>query len=68
MLFRSKIEILPEKNDLEEARGIIKHARRQNCGTIVMGRRSAGMAKGLLGGVSDRTIKHVENLALWVIG
>lgn len=64
----TKIEILPEKTDLEEAHGIISQARKQNCGTIVMGRRSAGMAKGLLGGVSDRTIKHVENLALWVIG
>lgn len=64
----TKIEILPEKTDLEEAHGIIKQAKLQNCGTIVMGRRSAGMTKGLLGGVSDRTIKHVENLALWVIG
>jgi len=64
----TKIEILPETSDLEEAHGIISQARKQNCGTIVMGRRSAGMAKGLLGGVSDRTIKHVENLALWVIG
>ncbi len=64
----AKIEILPEKTDLEEAHGIISEARKQNCDTIVMGRRSAGMAKGLFGGVSDRTIKHVENLALWVIG
>ncbi len=64
----TNIEILPEKNDIEEARGIISEARKQNCGTIVMGRRSAHMAKGLFGGVSDRTIKHVENLALWVIG
>jgi nucleotide-binding universal stress UspA family protein len=63
-----KIEILPEKIDLEEAHGIISEARKQNCGTIVMGRRSARMAKGLFGGVSDRTIKRVENLALWVIG
>ncbi len=64
----TKIVILPEKTDLEEAHGIINQARKQNCGTIVMGRRSAGMAKGLLGGVSDRTITHVENRALWVIG
>jgi nucleotide-binding universal stress UspA family protein len=64
----ANIEILPEKTNLEEARGIISQARKQHCGTIVMGRRSAGMAKGLFGGVSDRTIKHVENLALWVIG
>lgn len=64
----TKIVILPEKSNFEEARSIISQAKKQNCGTIVMGRRSAGMAKGLFGGVSDRTIKHVENLALWVVG
>jgi len=64
----TKIKILPEKTDLEEAHSIISEAKKQNCGTIVMGRRSAGLAKGLFGGVSDRTIKRVENLALWVIG
>ena len=61
------IIILPEKTDLEEAHGIISAAKKQRCGTIVMGRRRVGMAKGLLGGVSDRTVKHVENLALWII-
>lgn len=61
------IIILPEKTDLEEAHGIISEAKKQRCGTIVMGRRRSGMAKGLLGGVSDRTVKHVENLALWII-
>ncbi|RUM43451.1 MAG: universal stress protein [Desulfocapsa sp.] len=63
-----KIVILPLRTGLEKAHGIIREARKQKCGTIVMGRRSAGMAKGLFGGVSDRTIEHVENLALWVIG
>lgn len=64
----TNILILPQKTEFEEAHGIIREAKRQNCGTIVMGRRSAGMAKGLFGGVSDRTVKRIENLALWVIG
>lgn len=64
----ANIEILPKTNDLEEARSIISEARKQHCDTIVMGRRSAHMAKGLFGGVSDRTIKRVENLTLWVVG
>ncbi len=64
----ANIVILPEKSDLEESHGIISQAKKHKCGTIVMGRRSAGMAKGLLGGVSDRTIKRVENLALWIVG
>ncbi len=63
----TNIEILPKTSNLEEARSIISEARKQHCGTIVMGRRSAHMAKGLFGGVSDRTIKHVENLTLWVV-
>jgi len=64
----SNILILPEKTDLEEAHGIIRAAKRQQCGTIVMGRRGMGLVKGLFGGVSDRTIKHVQNLALWMVG
>lgn len=63
-----QIEILSESSDLEEAHGIIREAKKQNCGTIVMGRRGAGMAKGLLGGVSDRAINNAQNLALWIIG
>lgn len=63
-----QIKILKEVSDLEEAHGIIREAKRQECGTIVMGRRGAGMAKGLFGGVSDRAVKRVQDLALWVIG
>ncbi len=64
----SAIHILPEATDLEEAHGIIREAKRQKCDTIVMGRRGRGMAKGILGGVSDRTIKHAQNMALWIVG
>lgn len=64
----ANIHILPETSDLDEAHGIIKEAKKQKCGTVVIGRRRAGIAKGLFGGVSDRTIKHVQNLALWVVG
>ena len=63
-----RIRILPKATDLEEAHGIIREAKRENCGTIVMGRRGARMAKGLFGGVSDRTIKRAQNLALWIVG
>jgi nucleotide-binding universal stress UspA family protein len=63
-----QIHILPEKSDLDEAHGIIREARNQKCGTIVMGRRGAGIAKGLFGGVSDRAVKNVQDLALWVVG
>ena len=64
----SQIHILPKVSHLEEARGIIREAKKQKCGTIVMGRRAAGMAKGLFGGVSDRAIKRVQDMALWIVG
>ncbi len=62
------IEILPESTDIEEAHSIVSEAKKQDCGTIVMGRRGKGITKGLFGGVSDRAIKHVQDLALWIIG
>lgn len=65
---KRQIHILPERSDIEEAHGIIREARNQKCGTIVMGRRGAGIAKGLFGGVSDRAVKNVQDLALWVVG
>ncbi len=62
------IIILPEAMDFEEAHGIIRHARKNGCGTVVLGRRGVGMAKGLFGGVSDRIIKNTQDMALWVVG
>ncbi len=64
----SNIQILPEKSDLEQAHGIIKEAKARKCGTVVIGRRGAKIAKGLFGGVSDRTIKQAQNMALWIVG
>ena len=62
------IIILPEVSDLETAHGILRQAHKQQCGTIVIGRRGDGTTKGILGSVSDRTIKHSQDIALWVIG
>lgn len=64
----ANITILAEKSGIEESHGIIKEAQVQKCGTVVIGRRGVGIAKGLFGGVSDRAIKQVQNLALWVVG
>ena len=63
----SAITTLPEPLALEESTAIISNARKNHCGTIVIGRRSASTSKGLLGGVSRRTIIQTENMALWVI-
>ncbi|AGF78866.1 universal stress protein UspA-like protein [Desulfocapsa sulfexigens DSM 10523] len=63
-----QIQILPESTDIEEAHSIIREAKKRDCGTIVMGRRGKATSKGLFGGVSDRAIKHFQDLALWVVG
>jgi len=62
------IGILPKATDLEESHSIIRKASTLDCGTIVIGRRGVGMAKGLFGGVSERTLNKTENKALWIVG
>ncbi len=64
----NNIVLLPETTELEESHSIIRKASQANCGTIVIGRRGVGMAKGLFGGVSDRTLHKTQNMALWIVG
>jgi nucleotide-binding universal stress UspA family protein len=64
----NNIITLSEVPDLDAAHGIIRQAHIHHCGTIVIGRRGDGTTKGILGGVSDRTLKHSQDIALWVIG
>lgn len=59
---------LPQPTTLEESGAILNSARKNNCGTIVIGRRPENRSKGFFGGISRRTIKQTENMALWVIG
>ncbi len=65
---KERIHTLPEPTVLEESMSIISHAKKHGCGTIVLGRRREGMAKGLLGSVSNRTILQTQNMALWLVG
>jgi len=64
----NNIIILPVTSDLEAARSIVRQAEKHQCGTIVIGRRGDGTTKGILGGVSDRTAKRAQNIALWMVG
>lgn len=59
---------LPQPTAIEESTAIISSAQKNKCGTIVIGRRPENQAKGFLGGISRRTIKQTEDMALWVIG
>lgn len=65
---KEMIHTLPEPPVIEESSSIISYARKHECGTIVMGRRKEGMAKGILGSVSSRTIMQTQDMALWIIG
>jgi nucleotide-binding universal stress UspA family protein len=53
---------------MEESTAIINCAKKNDCGTIVIGRRPESESKGFLGGVTRRTIKQTENMALWIVG
>lgn len=59
--------VLPHR-DFEVGHDLLRQAERHGCGTIVTGRRSAEVARGLLGGVSDRMVRQAENLAVWIVG
>lgn len=62
------ITSLPVPTTMEESTAIINCAKKNNCGTIVIGRRPESESKGFLGGVTRRTIKQTENMALWIVG
>lgn len=64
----NNIIILPEVSDIGAASGILRQADKNQCGTIVIGRRGDGTANSILGGVSERTIKKGQNITLWVVG
>ncbi len=65
---KEMIYTLPEPTSFEESMSIVSHAKKHHCGTIVIGRRREGMAKGLLGSVTSRTILQTQNMALWIVG
>ncbi|MCI5148511.1 MAG: universal stress protein [Candidatus Electrothrix sp. MAN1_4] len=60
------IRLLPHRN-IHPSHDLLRQAKKHQCGTIVIGRRSRP-DKGLLGGVSDRTTKNAENMAVWLVG
>lgn len=64
----ARIIVLPETKNLEESTSIIAQAKKHTCGTIVVGRRGPSVAKGFFGGVSNRTIRQTQDMAVWIVG
>ena len=52
---------------IEPARGIYSYLKKNNFGTIVMGRRGPEEATWLLGSISERLLYTAENLAIWMV-
>lgn len=46
---------------------IVRHSSKNDCGTIVIGRREK-RENGILGGVSDSVLSMAKHMAIWVIG
>ncbi len=65
---RKRISQLPMRRDLDASRDLLRQARRHHCGTIVIGRRGRDIAKGFMGGVSDRTMQQAQDMAIWLVG
>lgn len=62
----TKVKRAKDSRGLGPASHIALQLRHKKYGTIVMGRRGPDEAKGILGGVSDRVLGTVNNVAVWL--
>ncbi len=65
---RHRIKQLPMQMHMDVSSDLIRQAHNNNCGTIVIGRRRRDLNRGQLKGVSDKTLKQAENVAVWLAG
>ena len=65
---RHRIKQLPAQMHLDVSSDLLKQAKQNNCGTIVIGRRRRDLSRGQLKGVSDKTVKQAQNVAVWLAG
>lgn len=62
-----RIHRLETKKGLYVSRQIIRQALIDDIGTIVMGRRPHNHKKGWLGGVSDKVVANIQDVAIWLV-
>ncbi len=65
---RRRIKQLPMQMHIDVSSDLLKQAKQHNCGTIVIGRRRRDLSRGQLKGVSDKTVKQAQDLAVWLAG
>jgi nucleotide-binding universal stress UspA family protein len=65
---RFRIKQLPTQMHLDVSSDLLRQAKQHNCGTIAIGRRRRDLTRGQLKGVSDKTVKQAQNVAVWLAG
>ena len=65
---QSQITQLPSQAHLDVGSDLLRQAKQHCCGTIVIGRRRRDLTTGQLKGVSDKTLKQAQNIAVWLAG
>ena len=65
---RHRITQLPAQMHLDISADLLRQAKQHRCGTIVLGRRRRDAAQGQIKGVSDKTVKQAQNIAIWLAG
>lgn len=65
---RHRINQLPAQMHLDVSSDLLKQAKQHHCGTIVIGRRRRDLSRGQLKGVSDKTVKQAQDVAVWLAG
>lgn len=65
---RHRITQFPAHMHIDVSTDLLRQAKQSNCGTIVIGRRNRSSGKGQIKGVSDKTLKQAQNIAVWLAG
>lgn len=65
---RHRISQLPAQMHLDVGTDLLRQAKQHQCGTIVIGRRRRSLTGGHLKGVSDKTLRQAQNIAIWLAG
>ena len=63
-----RIYRLETNKGMHASRQIVRQALIDDFGTIVMGRRSREMKKGVFGSVTEKVLAMSENAAIWIVG
>jgi nucleotide-binding universal stress UspA family protein len=65
---KRRITQLPTQMHLDVSADLLRQAKQHHCGTIILGRRGPESSKGLLKGVSERTLQQAQKIAIWLVG